>query len=33
LSQSHTRLANSAELVQSALQAVDVLSENDDSCL
>ncbi|MEO2219593.1 DNA repair protein RecN [Chromobacterium vaccinii] len=33
LSQSHTRLANSAELVQSAQQAVDVLSENDDSCL
>ncbi|OHX11669.1 DNA repair protein RecN [Chromobacterium sphagni] len=33
LSQSHTRLANSAELVQSAQLAVDTLSEQDNSCL
>ncbi|AUH51195.1 DNA repair protein RecN [Chromobacterium sp. ATCC 53434] len=33
LSQNHTRLSHSAELVQSAELAVDMLSEQDNSCL
>nr|WP_199064260.1 DNA repair protein RecN [Chromobacterium sp. ASV5] len=33
LNQSHSRLANAAELVQSAQLAVDTLSEQDNSCL